>query len=275
MSVRRALFHCGFSRLSPKDPARAPDVPAREKDTLDMPNVSVVVLCYKAGKSVPAFVARVRQALEKVSDDWEIVLVGNYNRGEEKSDPTPEYVRGEAESDPRVRAVVMPKEGMMGWDARTGLAAATGDVIIFIDGDNQMPPEDVEAVYKKLVEEKLDMAMTYRRVRQDSLVRRLNSKAYNMLFRCLFPGIQARDVNSKPKAMTRALYEKLELTADDWFLDAEIMIQARRHRAKIGQIPTVFRASSDRKSFVRFDAVLEFVKNLVRHRWREFFAKRA
>lgn len=240
-----------------------------------MPNVSVVVLCYKAGKSVPAFVGRVEQALENVSRDWEIVLVGNYNQGEEASDPTPGYVRREAERDPRIAAVTLRKEGMMGWDARTGLAAATGDVIILIDGDNQMPPEDVEAVYKKLVAEKLDMAMTYRSVRQDSLVRRLNSKAYNMVFRCLFPGIQARDVNSKPKAMTRAFYEKLDLTADDWFLDAEIMIQARRHQVKLGQIPTVFRASNDRKSFVRFDAVLEFLKNLARHRWREFFAKRS
>lgn len=240
-----------------------------------MPNVSVVVLCYKAGKSVPDFVQRVRQALDKVSNDWEIVLVGNYNQGEEASDPTPGFVRSEAERDPRIKAVTLQKEGMMGWDARTGLAAATGEVIIFIDGDNQMPPEDVEAVYNKLVAEHLDMAMTYRSVRQDSLVRRLNSKAYNMVFRCLFPGIHARDVNSKPKAMTRDFYEKLNLTAADWFLDAEIMIQARRHRARIGQIPTVFRASSDRKSFVRFDAVLEFVKNLARHRWREFFAKRS
>jgi len=240
-----------------------------------MPKVSVAVLCYKAGKNVPDFVQRVRMALDRVVDDWEIVLVGNYNKGEETSDPTPKFVREEAAKDPRVKAVVLEKRGMMGWDARSGLRAATGDVIMFIDGDNQMPPEDVEGVYRKLVDENLDLAMTYREVRQDSLIRRLNSKCYNFIFRFLFPGIQARDVNSKPKAMTRELYEKLELTADDWFLDAEIMIQARRHNARIGQIPTVFRAVSDRRSFVRVDAVLEFVKNLLRHRWREFFSKKS
>ena len=79
-----------------------------------------------------------------------------------------------------------------------------------------------------------------------------------------------RDVNSKPKAMTRAFFNKLRLTADGWFLDAQIVIQARRLRARLGQIETVF-LQGDRKSFVRSDAELEFIRSLLAARLREFF----
>ncbi len=239
-----------------------------------MPLVSVVVLCYKAAENVPPFVAKVEAALGEITQDYEIVLVGNYNRGEEGVDKTPEYVRAEAARDARITAVAREKEGMMGWDARTGLDAAKGEVIMLIDGDNQMPPRDIASVYNLLVSDNLDLAMTYRDHRGDGFLRRANSKIYNLVFTLLFPGLPVRDVNSKPKAMTRAFYDKLELTADGWCLDADIMVQARRRKARLGQIPTVFFRSRDRKSFVRADAIWEFVKTLLGYRVREFFVKK-
>tara|TARA_B100001964_G_C14022009_1_gene504320 strand:+ start:24 stop:125 length:102 start_codon:yes stop_codon:yes gene_type:complete len=32
---------------------------------------------------------------------------------------------------------------MMGWDAISGIKAASGDVVALIDGDGQMPPNDI------------------------------------------------------------------------------------------------------------------------------------
>jgi hypothetical protein len=86
--------------------------------------------------------------------------------------------------------------------------------------------------------------------------------------------VNARDVNAKPKILTRAAYESLDLVSDDWFLDAEIMIQARRHRFRIAEIPTEFLGLASRRSFVNFAAILEFLGNLVRFRIREFRARR-
>jgi len=236
------------------------------------PRISVVILCYKAGETIPAFVSAVHATMDRLGYDYELVLVGNHHRGD-TADTTPAVVRRLAEADPRIRALTLEKRGMMGWDARQGLAATTGDVLVLIDGDNQMPPEDIEHVCRKLVAEDLELVMTYRGCRKDSLTRRINSLIYNRVFRVLFPGYPVRDVNSKPKALTRDLYRRLRLTADGWFLDAEIIIQARRHKARLGQISTVFYRSMDRKSFVRPDAVWEFIKNLLAARLREFFIR--
>jgi len=236
------------------------------------PDISVVVLCYKAKEGIIPFVQRLTSALATATENYELVLVGNYNRGD-TADTTPAVVRALAETDPRIKALAMEKRGWMGWDARSGLDIATGRVIALIDGDNQMPPEDVLRVYHKLVDEDLEIVTTYRKKRADGIGRVFQSLGYNLIFATLFPGSGVSDVNSKPKIMRRELFDKLHLTSDDWFLDAEMIIQVRRHKARIAEIPTVFLQSKERGSFVRLSTILEFVANLTRARIREFFIR--
>ncbi|MEM6335821.1 MAG: glycosyltransferase family 2 protein [Bacteroidota bacterium] len=230
-----------------------------------MPAISIVILCYRAGEDAVAFVEETYAGFKQAGVDFELVLVGNYHEGDE-SDATPAVVQRLAEQYPRCVAVALPKQGMMGWDARTGLAAATGDVLGFVDGDNQFPAESILAVYQKLVEEDLDLCKTVRITRHDGVYRRLLSSGYNLVFQVLFPGGRFRDVNSKPKFVRRGAYERMRLSSDDWFIDAEMMIEARRLGLKVGEVPVVFRANT-RPSFVKPAAVWEFVGNLLRARF--------
>ena len=85
----------------------------------------------------------------------------------------------------------------------------------------------------------------------------------------LFPGLAVRDVNAKPKILTRSAYERLALRSDDWFIDAEILIQARRLGFRIGEIETEFLGLTGRRSFISMAAVVEFLRNLWRYRLLE------
>jgi glycosyltransferase involved in cell wall biosynthesis len=237
------------------------------------PELSVVILCYKAGQKTRDFVRTAVKEIEQLTKSWEMILVGNYLPGD-TTDETPQVVRELAAGDQRIKAVTLEKKGMMGWDARSGLAQATGATIALIDGDGQMPPEDIGRVYRKLVSEELDMVKPYREQRHDGLLRKLNSDVYNIVFRTLFPGFPVQDVNSKPKIFRREFFNRLKLTANDWFIDAEIMIQARRYKCRLGEVPTVFYESSTRRSFVRVKHILEFLKNLAIARLHEFFIKK-
>ena len=233
-----------------------------------VPNLSVVVLCYKSGDTIHSFVDPLKDLLDKEEPEWEMILVGNYFP--DTDDTTPQVVNAIADRHPRIEAVTQPKEGMMGWDMKTGLNRATGKTIAVIDGDNQMPYGDVIRVYRKLKEKHLDLAKTFRTVRDDGTYRRLISAVYNLVFTVLFPGLNSRDINSKPKIMTREAFGKLDLQSDDWFIDAEIMIKARRHRMKVGEVECVFRNLTDRPSFVKPGAILEFIGNLIAYRLKEF-----
>lgn len=230
--------------------------------------LSVVILCYRAGEQVEPFVEDVMARLAGEMDNWEIILVGNYMPGD--PDPTPRVVCDIAAKDRRIKAIAQKKEGMMGWDVRSGFGAATGQVIALIDGDGQMPGKDIMRAYGVMQKENCDMVKTYRMVRHDGAYRRFISRVYNAVFRLLFGGLSVRDINAKPKLIARAAYEKLQLKSDDWFIDAEIMIQSRRLGFRVVEIPAVFYALKNRRSFVRIPAILEFIKNLILARFREF-----
>jgi len=235
----------------------------------EIPNLSVVVLAYRSAETISTFVDSLISCLEANEPHWELILVGNYM--DNSDDRTPEVVKGLAKQDARIRAVTEVKAGMMGWDMKSGLHAASGKVLAVIDGDGQMPAEDVIRVYKKLQADNLDLAKTYRVKRDDGSYRRVISTVYNALFQFLFPGLNSRDINSKPKVMTRDAYASMDLQSDGWFIDAEIMIQARGLRLKTGEIETVFHSINSRPSFVKPLSILEFLANLVWYRVLEFF----
>ena len=239
---------------------------------MDAPEISVVVLAYRSAETIEGFIDSLVVSLEKEKVLWEIVLVGNYFEG--IGDQTPDVVRNIAARESRIKAVAEIKKGMMGWDMKTGLQAATGKTMAVIDGDGQMPCDDVIRVYQELKSKGLDLAKTYRAKRDDGSYRRLISVVYNILFKILFPGINAWDMNSKPKIMTREFYEKINLESNGWFIDAEIMILARRLGAKIGEIETVFHSMDSRPSFVKPLSILEFLGNLFWYRIKEFLSQK-
>ena len=238
---------------------------------MENPEISVVVLAYRSATTITSFVDSLVESLEKEQLLWEIVLVGNYFEG--VGDKTPDVVRGISARDSRIKAVAKIKKGMMGWDMKSGLQMATGRTLAVIDGDGQMPSRDVIRVYQLMKTNGLDFAKTYREKRNDGSYRRLISVVYNILFKLLFPGINAWDMNSKPKIMTREFYEKLHLESNGWFIDAEIMIFVRRLRAKVGEIKTEFLSMDSRPSFVKPLSILEFLGNLFWYRVKEFLAK--
>jgi len=228
----------------------------------------VVILGYRAGAALASFVSGVVENLAALAEPWEIVLVANFWPGVE--DPTPAVARRLAAADPRLRAVAEAKRGGMGWDMRSGFAAARGRYVAVIDGDGQMPARDVTRVFSEVRARGADLGKTFRASRDDGALRRTLSAGYNALFRLLFPGLGVRDVNSKPKVLRAEALARMELAADDWFIDAEMLIAARRLGLSVVEVPTSFARLEERQSFVHFAAVVEFLRNLARHRLREW-----
>jgi glycosyltransferase involved in cell wall biosynthesis len=236
----------------------------------DTPELSVVVLFYRAEDLARKIFSQITKELENAGVDYELILVGNYFLKSE--DKTPEILEELAGTDPRIKVVAKAKEGMMGWDMRSGLAACTGSHLAVIDGDGQMPMSDIMKVYRVLQIGGYDLVKTIRLQRFDGLYRKIISVIYNSLFRILYsPRLSLHDVNSKPKVMTRAAYAAMTLRSNDWFADAEIMIEAIRNKLRIGEVSTVFYKNEHRDSLVPAVAILEFIINLIAYR----FSKKA
>jgi glycosyltransferase involved in cell wall biosynthesis len=228
------------------------------------PTLSAIVLCYRAEESIGRVIEPLYDDLSASGVPFELVLVANYDEG--RSDSTPEVVTAFAAEHEYSRTVIEAKQGAMGWDMRKGLEAATGDYLVVIDGDAQNPVEDVLRMYREMERTGADVMKGRRIARFDGLKRRIVSGVYNSLFLVLFGTRGLWDINGKPKGMTRAAYERLHLTSDDWFIDAEIVIAARRAGLEISELSVVFNRNEERASFVRASAILEFLRNMARSR---------
>lgn len=233
---------------------------------MSSPKFSLVILCYRSEESIIGFVEKVHTLLGWLHNlDYELILVGNYWSG--SGDRTPEIVKKLAQDHPRTCAVTLEKKGAMGWDLKTGIEAAQGEFIGYIDGDGQFPIDTIlPPLYNSLMNN-YDLAKTYRVVRGDGLYRLVISTVFNSLFSLLF-GTRYRDVNSKPKIIRGALLKNMELLSNDWFIDAEIMIKAHRMKLKVIELPIHFVENENRTSFIKFAALWEFVQNLYKFRFK-------
>ena len=156
----------------------------------------------------------------------------------------------------------------MGWDMRRGLDACRGRYIGVIDGDGQFPVEAIFSCFAKIRSDDFDLVKTYRVQRQDSFYRRFISTVYNLLFHLFFRGSSMlRDVNSKPKIMAREAYERMTLQSDDWFIDAELILNCINLNLRIYEIPVEFQSLGKRKSFVKPGAIIEFLKHMIEYRF--------
>ena len=227
----------------------------------------IVVLCYKSGSFAKDYLESILDALRKGRiTGYEILLVGNYV--EESKDDTPEIVRGLCENFDRVSCITLPKKGWLGWDVRKAFEATNANYAALIDGDGQMPAEDIPKAFLKIIQEDYDLVLTYRTKRGDGMYRFLLSLSYNFTVKILFPRVSVKDINSKPKIIRSSLLESMQLESNGWTIDAEIMLQAFKRKARIHEIPTEFHGQTGgRKSFVGYKAIIEFILFLIKQRF--------
>jgi len=228
--------------------------------------LSVIVLCYQAGEAIQRVIDPLYAQLEAADIAYELVLVAN--QWPDRPDPTGQVIEEFAMHRDTVRTVMDHKQGAMGWDMRSGLAAARGDYMVVMDGDSQNPVEDALKMYRRMKETGVDVMKGRRIARFDGPYRRAISIVYNLAFIVLFRTRGIWDVNGKPKGLTRAAYEALDLESDDWFIDAEIVLSARRRGLAVAELPVAFHRNYERASFVRPTAILEFLRNMARQRFR-------
>ncbi len=228
-------------------------------------DLSVVVLCYRGGLTIIPFLDQMETEMRREGmDNYELILVGNYFPNSD--DKTPDVIRDMASKNNKIVPVLLEKKGMMGWDAISGLRAATGRAIALIDGDGQMPSRDIVRLYRVLKSGEFDMVKTFRKTRLDGAYRKFISNWYNFIFHVIFPGATFRDVNAKPKLMTREAYQKMTLSCGGWFFDGEIMLESMYLDLNVAEVPTVFLKNEWRGSFVSIWTIFEFMIDLARYR---------
>jgi glycosyltransferase involved in cell wall biosynthesis len=164
------------------------------------------------------------------------------------TDGTPDVVR-------RLGFRVIPQEGRgLGRAVVTGIRATTSDVIVVIDGDGSHDVRDIPRMLAKLAEgydlvvacrymdgpEDAGMLSPRRRSTSDddTPIRELGNRALTALCRGLHR-VPVHDALNGFKAFRRAVVEAFPIESPGQEYDVEILLKARRHGFRIGEIPIV------------------------------------
>ena len=209
-------------------------------------------------------VSAARAVLVAEGADWEIVVVDDAS-----TDGTPALVDALAREDPRVRVVHNPVNLRLGGALRAGYAAATKDLIFYTDADLPVDFDQLPRAVRLLEYQEADIVAAYRFDRtSEGLVRALYTFCYNHLIRVLF-GLRVRDVNFAFKLFRRSILEKFSLTSEGSFIDAELLLRARKAGCVIIQIGLdYFPRTRGTSTLASIPVILAILRDLAA-RWRE------
>ncbi|MTJ11517.1 glycosyltransferase family 2 protein [Anabaena sp. UHCC 0187] len=144
-----------------------------------MSHISVVIPVYKAEKCLHELYARLKESLEIISEDFEIVLVEDCG-----GDRSWEIILELANQDTRVKGIQFSRNFGQHYGITAGLDHCNGDWVVVMDCDLQDRPEEIPKLYAK-AQEGYDVVLAKRKNRQDAFLKKLTSKLFYQVFNYL------------------------------------------------------------------------------------------
>ncbi len=217
------------ARLAPKPPARPI-------------TVSVVIPARNEAGNIAAAVQRTPE----LGAGTELVFVEGHSQ-----DKTWEEIQRVAAENPGRRIKILQQTGRGKGDAvRAGFAAASGDILMILDADLTMPPEELPKFYEVIASGRAEFANGVRLVypmEQEAMqfANLCANKAFGLIFSWLI-GQPVKDTLCGTKVMSRAHYEKIAANRSyfgnfDPFGDFDLLFGAAKLNLKIADVPIRYR----------------------------------
>ncbi len=163
--------------------------------------------------------------------DYELIVIDDAS-----SDRTPEIADHFASGNARIRVVHHPVNRKLGGSMKTGFASATGDVVLYTDADLPFDFAELAKALRIMRLYESDIVSAYRHDRtEEGSSRAIYTFFYNLMIRAMF-GVKMRDINFAFKLCKRRIFDNIELKSEGSFIDAELVIRAK----KLGYTVTQF-----------------------------------
>lgn len=200
-------------------------------------SISIMLLAYKEAENLKRLIPLIKENVEKMEDDYEIVVID----AEKEMDETPQICREYG-----IRYVNQQHSGF-GGAFRDGIEEVKKDEVLTMDSDGSHDPNDISSIIKMFYQEKLDIGIGSRYIKggvtNDTKISVAMSLILNTVFRvCL--GIPVKDLSTNYRMYHTEDLKGLELKCKNYDVLQEILIKIQKRRGyklKYGEVPISFK----------------------------------
>lgn len=191
--------------------------------------LSFVLPAFNEATNIGPSVQRCVEVGGALGRDFEVVVVDDGS-----ADHTRAVVDAMAARDPRVRLVCHARNRGYGAALKSGLYAATKELVFFTDADLQFDVAEIERLLAWT--DAYEIVAGYRAPRRDGWGRRFNGWAWTQLVDSLF-GVGVRDVDCAFKVFDRRIFDRIPVYSIGAFVSTEILVRARAEGFRIVEVP--------------------------------------
>lgn len=195
--------------------------------------LSVIMPCYNEAESLPLILAKVRA----VPIEKEIIVIDDCS-----SDTTPQVLANEQLSDPHLRVVRHERNSGKGAAVRTGIAQASGDVLIIQDADLEYDPNDYHEVVGPIMDGRVNVVFGSRFMGRhtgmyfwNALGNKFLTFLTNFLFNCWIS-----DMETCYKAFRADIIKNIPLESNDFRIEPEITAKILLRKHRIYEVPVSY-----------------------------------
>lgn len=203
----------------------------------DIMKLSFVIPCYGSEHTIRDVVNEVRAAICP-EDDYEIVMISDHS-----PDNVFEVIKDLCREDPKLKGAQLSRNFGQHCALMAAYSMCTGDIIVTIDDDGQIPVDETYSLVNK-INEGYDVVYGYYRDKKDSFFRKIGSKVNNKM---------AESMIGKPKNLIVTSFFAAKKYIIDEMLNYKnaypyIWGLVFRTTQNIGNVPVTHRKREDGKS---------------------------
>ncbi|MFN5422186.1 MAG: glycosyltransferase family 2 protein [bacterium] len=169
-------------------------------------NISVIIPLKDEAESLPELCSWIRRVMEANSFLFEVIMVDDGSR-----DNSWNVISEIHKGDKRFRGIKFKRNYGKSAALNVAFREAVGEVVITMDADLQDSPDEIPALYNKVLNENYDLVSGWKRKRYDNvLTKNIPSKLFNAVTRRM-SGIQLNDFNCGLKAYRNEVIKHVEV----------------------------------------------------------------
>jgi glycosyltransferase involved in cell wall biosynthesis len=161
-----------------------------------MKTYSAVIPVFNEEKSIKPLYERLKPVMEKLGASYEIIFVDDGS-----SDSSYELLKNIALCDDNAKVIGFARNFGQHNAVVAGILQSEGEYIITMDADLQNPPEEVLKLQQE-IKKGFDMVSGYRRIRKDTISRRMCSSLANLII-SIRTGVWLKDYGSMLRIFKR------------------------------------------------------------------------